>query len=81
MVHGLADVWGDGNDMSDPVIKDLRRQLAQQQADVKNRLALARTRGDQRAVDFFSGQLHAFRVILDTLDLAEVEEPDARRKS
>lgn len=66
--------------MSDPVIKDLRRQLAQQQADVKNRLALARTRGDQRAVDFFSGQLHAFRVILDTLDVAESEEPEIRRK-
>ncbi|GAA1662226.1 hypothetical protein GCM10009765_09590 [Fodinicola feengrottensis] len=64
--------------MSDPVIKDLRRQLAQQQTDIKSRLALARTRGDQRAVDFFSGQLHAFRVILDTLDLAETEEPPRR---
>ena len=66
--------------MNDPVVRDLRRQLAQQQADIKNRLAMAKSRSDQRAVDFFSGQLHAFRVILDTLDVAESEEPDTRRK-
>ncbi len=65
----------------DPVIKDLRQQLSQQQADIKNRLAMARTRADQRAVDFFSGQLHAYRIILDTVELADSEGDGKRRKT
>lgn len=46
---------------------ELRREFGQLATDVAERLEIARGRGDRRAIDFLSGQQHAYRRTLDDL--------------
>lgn len=50
-----------------PVTDELTREVNQLVDDAKVRLAVARSRGDMRAVDFTTGQLRAYRLVLEDI--------------
>jgi hypothetical protein len=67
--------------MDGSIIVALQRQISQGEADAVSRMALARTNRDGRRVDFCAGQLDAYRMILQTLDLAELPAASEHRRS
>jgi len=67
--------------MDRSVIAALQRQISQGEADAASKMALARTNRDGRRVDFCAGQLDAYRMILEILDLAEMPAPSEHRRS
>ncbi len=67
--------------MNRAFVADLRIQLVQQNEDAKRKLFAAQSQNDMRRIDFFTGQLHAFRIILDTIEVNELEPENLRKRA
>lgn len=62
----------------------LLRQLRQEQADARVQFNAAKVRSDQRAQAFIAGQLSAFQMMIETIELTASEPPSpamSRRRS